>query len=55
MHEDKHSKIWVPIVVVLVIAGLIWFAWWSVSNSKRTSSEILKSRDKETTQTTENQ
>lgn len=55
MHKDKHSKIWVPIIVVLVILGLIWFAWWSISNSKKASTDILKSKDKPTTQTTDNQ
>jgi len=51
MSKNQHGNTWVGVVVVLVIVALVALTWWSVSRSEQRSSEILKSKNKDSSET----
>jgi cytochrome oxidase assembly protein ShyY1 len=48
--KKQNGNAWVGVVVVLVIATLVALTWWSVSRSEQRSSEILKSKNKDSSE-----
>jgi flagellar basal body-associated protein FliL len=49
--KKQSGNAWVGVVVVLVIVALVALTWWSVSRSEQRSSEILKPKNKDSSET----